>query len=170
MAFVKELGWVINFQKLELNPTQHFDFLGYRFDISRGKVSPTEKSGFLDKGDRGFTNKFDSHSKNSCVIHRDSSLSRKDSHNRQITHMTVSVIPEYLLAISPIARHSVSLFRDFEKSSDLVERSKECVCRLSSPCRGAQSPDIHRCICKELGSIFGRPNSQQQEVCHRDRS
>ena len=40
---IQELGWVINFKKSELTPTQKFDFLGYRFDLSKGKVSPTEK-------------------------------------------------------------------------------------------------------------------------------
>ena len=41
VAFVQELGWVINFQKSELKPTQNFDFLGYRFDLAKGEVSPT---------------------------------------------------------------------------------------------------------------------------------
>ena len=43
VAFVQELGWVINFKKSELTPTQKFDFLGYRFDLSKGEVLPTEK-------------------------------------------------------------------------------------------------------------------------------
>ena len=37
VTFVQELGWVINFQKSELKPTQNFDFLGYRFDLAKGK-------------------------------------------------------------------------------------------------------------------------------------
>ena len=43
VAFVQELGWVINFQKSELKPTQNFDCLGYRFDLVSGEASPTEK-------------------------------------------------------------------------------------------------------------------------------
>ena len=43
VAFVQELGWVINFQKSELKPTQNFNFLGYRFDLAKEEVSPTEK-------------------------------------------------------------------------------------------------------------------------------
>ena len=43
VAFVQELSWVINLKKLELTPTQKFDFLGYRFNLSKGEVSPTEK-------------------------------------------------------------------------------------------------------------------------------
>ena len=43
VEFVQELGWVINFKKSELTPTQKFDFLGYRFDLVKGEVLPTEK-------------------------------------------------------------------------------------------------------------------------------
>ena len=45
VAFVQELGWVINLKKLELTPTKKFDFLEYRFDLTKGEVSPTEKNG-----------------------------------------------------------------------------------------------------------------------------
>ena len=41
VTFVQELGWVINFKKS--TQTQKFDFLGYRFDLSKGEVLPTEK-------------------------------------------------------------------------------------------------------------------------------
>ena len=43
VQFVQELGWVINFKKSELTPTQKFDFLGYRFDLTKREVLPTEK-------------------------------------------------------------------------------------------------------------------------------
>ena len=40
---VQELGFVINFEKSELEPTQKIDFLGYQLDLVQGKVFPTEK-------------------------------------------------------------------------------------------------------------------------------
>ena len=40
---VQGLGFVINFEKSELKPTQKIDFLGYQFDLVQGKVFPTEK-------------------------------------------------------------------------------------------------------------------------------
>ena len=40
---VQSLGFVINFEKSELEPTQKIDFLGYQFDLVQGKVFPTEK-------------------------------------------------------------------------------------------------------------------------------
>ena len=50
--------------------------------------------------------------------------------------------------------HSIPLFRDLEKASDLVERPKECVNRLSSPYRGAQSPVIYQCAGHLLGKLL----------------
>ena len=43
VQLVQELGWIINFQKSELIPTQKLDFLGYHFDLQRGLVFPTQK-------------------------------------------------------------------------------------------------------------------------------
>ena len=39
---IQELGFVRNFEKSELEPTQKIDFLGYHFDLVQGKVFPTE--------------------------------------------------------------------------------------------------------------------------------
>ena len=38
VAFVQELGWEINLKKSELTPTKKFDFLGYRFNLTKGEV------------------------------------------------------------------------------------------------------------------------------------
>ena len=43
VKLVKELGWLINFQKSELVPTQKLDFLGYHLDLQSGLVFPTQK-------------------------------------------------------------------------------------------------------------------------------
>ena len=39
---MQKLGWIINFQKSELVPTQNLDFLGYHFNLQRGLVFPTQ--------------------------------------------------------------------------------------------------------------------------------
>ena len=43
VAFIKELSLMINFQKSDLTPTRHFDFCGYRFNLSKGEMSSTEE-------------------------------------------------------------------------------------------------------------------------------
>ena len=73
------------------------------------------------------------------------------SSNGQITHFSGTWKP---IGNTPIFRHSISLFRDFEKASDLAERPKECVNRLSSPYRGAQSPVIYQCACQWFGNTL----------------
>ena len=40
---VKGLGWIINFEKSNLIPTQEIDFLGYKFDLRVGLVFPAQK-------------------------------------------------------------------------------------------------------------------------------
>ena len=59
------------------------------------------------------------------------------------------------------------MFRNFEKLSDMVEKSKKCAERLSPSCRRTQSPVIYRCFGQGLGCSFGRPDSQWIVVGHR---
>ena len=40
---VQSLGWIINFEKSDLIPTQEIKFLGYKFDLRVGLVFPTQK-------------------------------------------------------------------------------------------------------------------------------
>ena len=58
--------------------------------------------------------------------------------------------------------------------SEILERhliwwknKKTCFERFSLPCRGTQSPVVHRCICQGLGCTFGKPDSQWNMVGHR---
>ena len=37
----RELGWLVNREKSELDPKQVFNFVGYQFDLKEGKVRPT---------------------------------------------------------------------------------------------------------------------------------
>ena len=34
----QKLGWLVNLEKLELEPKQVFDFVGYQFDLRSGRV------------------------------------------------------------------------------------------------------------------------------------
>ena len=37
----QKLGWLVNLDKLKLEPKQIFDFVGYQFDLKAGRVRPT---------------------------------------------------------------------------------------------------------------------------------
>ena len=41
VALCRELGWLVNKEKSELDPKQVFNFVGYQFDLKEGKVRPT---------------------------------------------------------------------------------------------------------------------------------
>ena len=41
VALCRELGWLVNKEKSELEPKQVFNFAGYQFDLREGKVRPT---------------------------------------------------------------------------------------------------------------------------------
>ena len=41
VALCRELGWLVNEEKSELDPKQVFNFVGYQFDLREGKVRPT---------------------------------------------------------------------------------------------------------------------------------
>ena len=73
------------------------------------------------------------------------------SSNGQITHFSGTWKP---IGNTPIMEYSFPLFRDLEKASDLVDRPKECVNRLYSPHRGAQSPVIYQCAGHWLGNTL----------------
>ena len=45
VAMCQELGWMVNIEKSELDAKQVFDFVGYQFDLTEGKVRPTLESG-----------------------------------------------------------------------------------------------------------------------------
>ena len=41
VALCRELGWLVNKEKSELDPKQVFNFVGYQFNLKEGKVRPT---------------------------------------------------------------------------------------------------------------------------------
>ena len=42
LALCRDLGWVVNMKKSELEPQQDFNFIGYLFDLSTCRVLPTQ--------------------------------------------------------------------------------------------------------------------------------
>ena len=43
VALCRELGWLVNKEKSELDPKQVFNFVGYQFNLKEGKVRPTSE-------------------------------------------------------------------------------------------------------------------------------
>ena len=113
----------------------------------RRSLTHTKEMAHFDNSHRRSKHQFDNNSENPDVVYRHSGISKEDNPNGQVAHEALPVVPENPLEVSPIIGQKDLMFRDFEKASDLVEKSKTCIDRLSPPCRGTQSPVIHRCIC-----------------------
>ena len=79
------------------------------------------------------------------------------------------MVSENPLEISPVLRHPITMLRDFEKPSELVEGSQQCVDKVTPSCRGTQSFSVHRCVRKGLGCTFGKLDSEWNVVGHRDK-
>ena len=43
LTLCKDLGWLVNEEKSELEPKQIFNFVGYQFDLEEGRVRPTQE-------------------------------------------------------------------------------------------------------------------------------
>ena len=95
------------------------------------------------------------------VPDRCTSIYGKDYTNGSVTHASPSVISQDKLAISPVTRPEDSGFKPL-KTSSVVERSKQCVNRLSLTSRREQYPYFHRCIKPGLGSPSRKHDSQWQ--------
>ena len=153
VKLVQELGWLINFQKSELVPTQKLDFLGYHFDLQRGLVFPTQKK--LDRL------KVQTVSiRKSLVLTPRKLMSligtlaslEKNSTSGKVTHETFSVVPKVTLEISPVTGQKDPSNREFSESSQMVGESLEFYGRCSYTSSCSQHTGIHRCLPKRLGS------------------
>ena len=139
-------------------------FTNNRFDLSNGEVSPSEeKWDIVTKATEGLQTSLTVTPRKLLSFIGILDSCRKNSTNGQITHEIVSVVPKNPLEISPITGYLNSLFGDFENSSDLVEKSKECVSR------GTQSPVVHRDVSvkgwgEHLGDLKVACGQSQRQV------
>ena len=153
VQLVQELGWLINFQKSELVPTQKLDFLGYHFDLQRGLGFPTQKK--LDRLEIQTV----SIRKSLILTPRELmsfigtfSFFGKNSTTGKVTHETIPVVPEVPLEISPVTGQKDSSNREFSKTSQMVGGFTKSYGRCSYPSSCTQHSSVHRCLTKRLGS------------------
>ena len=167
VSFVREPGWVTKHEKIGINTNSKIRLPRVQIRLKQGRsLTHRKELAYFDNSHRR-SKQFDNNSQNPDVVYRHPGISGKDSPNGQVTHEAFPVVPENSLEISPIIGQKDSMFRDFEKASDLVETPKKCVDRLSSLCRGTQSPVVYRCICQGIGCTIGKPDSQWHVVRHR---
>ena len=161
LKLVQELGWLINFQKSELVPTQKLDFLGYHFDLQRGLVFPTQKK--LDR----LKVQTVSIRKSLVLTPRKlmSLIGTLASLEKTVPLGRLHMRPfqwylRYTLEISPVTGQKDPSNREFSESSQMVGESSESYGRCSYTSSYSQHTGIHRCLPKRLGSSLERNSSQ----------
>ena len=148
VKLVQEQGWLINFQKSELVPTEGSG-------LSNPKETPSVKS-----SDCFHQKVICLDSKKAHVTHRDISFLRKNSTTGKVTHETFPVVPKVTLEISPVTGQKDPSNREFFESSQMVGESTESYGRCSYTSSYSQHTGIHRCPPKRLGSSLKRNSSQ----------
>ena len=155
-------------QKIGVNTNSKIQFPGVQVQLKQRRgLTHRKEIAHFDNSHRRSKQQFDNNSQDPDVIHRHSGISGENSPNGQVAYEALPMVPENPLEVSPIIGQKDTMFNNFEKTSDMVEKSKKCTDRLPPSCRGTQSPVVHRCICQGLGCTFGRPDSQWTVVRHR---
>ena len=159
----KELGFVINLDKPELEPTQKIDFLGYHFDLVQGKVFATEKKlKILQKSiqDMAISSQTTPRLLMSLIgvlasLEKTIPMGWLDMRPLQWYLKTNWQYPQSLDLKIPVSNLLL-------RPSPVVERSKQCENMLSLTSRRAQYPYFHRCIKPGLRSPSRKHDSQWQ--------
>ena len=157
---VQSLGWIINFEKWDLIPTQEIEFWGYKFDLRVGLVFPAQK-----KIDRLLENSFhvgisSNISKEAHVTYWKHGFNGEDNSIRSSTHEATPMVSEDTLEVSPVSGYPSTCVPGSQTASSVVDQSFELEEGFPTSSEGAQSPSIHRCFPKRLGCSLKALHSQ----------
>ena len=161
VKLVQELGWLINFQKSELVPTQNLDFLGYHFDVQRGLVFPTQK-------------KLDRLKVQTVSIRKSLVLTPRKLMSLIGTLASLEkTVPLGRLHMRPFQWYLRSHWKfpqsldknhssnkEFPELSPMVGGSTKSYGRCSYPSSCTQLTSVHGCLPKRLGSSLKRDSAQ----------
>ena len=162
LALCRELGWVVNMEKLELTPQQVFNFVGYRFDLLSGRVLPTQdrwitlqqKLQFI-KGKKSCCSQTVHVSNRSPYCHRETGMGRSPPHE------TRSVAPEATLACG---RESGKEYSNSPSTPGLVVRREQCTQGSALAPPATRPTDIYRRLKRRLGRTLTGIHSKRRLV------
>ena len=123
LALCQELGWVVNLQKLELEPKQVFEFVGYRYDLSQGLIKPTQIRWGFDSPEGGVHPSQPNLS--SQVLHvsnRPAYSNRKTGAPGETPHETHPVAPQKTLEVPRISRERDSSSKAPSSAPSMVDQ------------------------------------------------
>ena len=148
----QSLGWIINQEKSELNPTQVFSFVGYEYHLDSALVRPTHER-WLKLQDLILRLKSKRVLTARCLM---SLIGLLASTEKMVPeghlHETLSVSPQGALEISSVAGQPPSLDRSHCSPPRLVAKPRKRDERLRPSSQGPQ----YRTLCRRLKRRLGR--------------
>ena len=152
VALCRELGWLVNEEKSELDPKQVFNFVGYQFDLKEGKIRPTPERW------QTLTDKILSILSGPVsgpavyVPYRTSDSHRKTSPPRSTSHETHTVALEKQLEVTRITRKGDARSQVTPPSLKVVAGGKQCSPRSTITTTKTCSANIYRRIKEGWGA------------------
>ena len=171
VALCRELGWLVNEEKSELDPKQVFNFVGYQFDLREGKVRPTPER-WQTLTDKIFSTMSGVPSPAIHVPHRTSDSHRKTSPPRSTSYETHTVALEKQLESTRITRKGDTHSQVAPPSLKVVA-GKQCSSRSTITPIKTCSADIYRHIKRRVGRSLKRTHckgnlvSSRKQVAHK---
>ena len=152
VALCRELGWLVNKEKSELDPKQVFNFVGYQFDLKEGKVRPTPEhwQSLIDKIQTILSGPA------VHVPHRALNSHRKASPPRSTLYETHTVALEEQLEGTRITSKGDTCPQVAPPPLKVVAGGKQCGSRSTITPTKTCSADIYRCIKRRVGRSLKR--------------
>ena len=144
LNLIRVLGFVVNFKKSELVPSQRFDFLGYHFLLD---LAVDEASGYVPSP----LIEVCYQCKDSYVHHWITCINGEDSQTGQDACETFSMASQDSLEISDASGHTNPLESENDTTRGMAVRPQKCATRRVSPPKGSRKTDLYRCLKCRMG-------------------
>ena len=157
--FVQSLGWIINFEKSDLIPTQEIEFLGYKFDLRVGLVFPTQENRSSSEKSSFHVGSFSHMSKEAHVTNWKHGFNGENSTIGSPTYEATPMVSEDTLEVSTVSGYPSTCVPSSQGASAVVDQFFKLKEGFPTSSEGAQSP-VHRCFPKRLGCSLKASHSQ----------
>ena len=164
----RELGWLVNFEKSELEPKQTFDFVGYQFDLRTGRVRPTP-----DRWQSLKDKILEILSLPACPVWQFMSLiglllaTEKQVHLGRLHMRPIQWHLKKQLEDTGISGEDNPYPHIPTSSSTVVAERKQCPHRPAPTSRKACYSDLYRCIKRRVGRSLKRAHCKRNLVLTR---
>ena len=147
VALCLELGWLVNKDKVELEPQQAFNFVDYQFDLKEGRVRPTQECWqTLQTKIRDLMIGLQAN-----VPHRSTDSNRETGTLRPVTHETHTVASQKQLEGTRLTRKGDPHIQVTPPTSEMVAGGRQCTRRSTITPTKTCSTNLYRCIKRKVG-------------------